>query len=102
MAAATPDTDQYAGAIVAPAFAFGLNTSTPAGAVHHLDGQRLLWPAGRFFATLSAEDGKVRGVAGGAARMVATHTASWRQLLLLPSHHTRRRRSSPWPPARAA
>jgi hypothetical protein len=57
------------GAIVTPTAAWGF-TPDVAGTVHWLEGQRLLYPAGRLFALLSAEDGKVSvpGTAHGCGR----------------------------------
>uniref|UniRef100_A0A383W626 Uncharacterized protein n=1 Tax=Tetradesmus obliquus TaxID=3088 RepID=A0A383W626_TETOB len=47
------------GAIIAPSFAYGFSTSIQ-GNVCHLEGQKLLYPAGQFFAVMGthADDGK--------------------------------------------
>jgi hypothetical protein len=45
-------------------FAFGISTGC-INSVHYLEEQRLLYPAGQFFVSLSADDGKVLVTAAG-------------------------------------
>lgn len=50
--------DTADGAIIVPSFAFGINTSC-ANNLHYLEGQKLLYCAGQYFVSLSADEGKV-------------------------------------------
>eukprot|EP00878_Enallax_costatus_P010135 GHUV01010580.1.p1 GENE.GHUV01010580.1~~GHUV01010580.1.p1 ORF type:complete len:1050 (+),score=361.27 GHUV01010580.1:412-3561(+) len=54
------------GAIISPSFAYGFSTSIH-GNLYHLEGQKLVYSAGQFFAVMGGEDGK--------ASFIPTHTA---------------------------